>query len=91
VRASGAGTDRIGEREGGDNDENSGIGDAGGVLRAFGADDGGLENRDREEGDEDSENGGAGGVLLANLGRSLGLCLFGLKSEQLLCITDEIP
>jgi hypothetical protein len=28
---------------------------------------------------------------LANLGRSLGLCLFGLKSEQLLCITDEIP
>jgi hypothetical protein len=53
-------------KNGKDNDKDSEIGDAGGVLRAFGADAGGLENKDKNDRDGDSKNGDAGGVLRAS-------------------------
>jgi hypothetical protein len=62
LRASGADADGLENKDGKDNDEDSEIGDAGGVLRASGADADGLENKDRRNGDDDSENGDAGGV-----------------------------
>jgi hypothetical protein len=43
LRASGADADGLGNKDGKDNDEDSEIGDAGGVLRASGADADGLE------------------------------------------------